>query len=105
MSQSYLGDWGANDIHSPAGDALIDRREAADEAASGEWEYLAHTENRIAWHVPETNAGLQLKRTNSGWELIRATTQQGPRHNTLGDALEAAHEYMNTHPDGGGRYR
>lgn len=102
-SETKLGDFGAGGRPSRAGDDLIDRTEAAQDATAGAWEFLAEGADSIGWHVPETNATLTLKETNSGWQLSRATRQRGPRQETLQDGLNLAATYMADHPEGKGR--
>lgn len=104
-SETTLGDFGAGGRPSRAGDDLIDRTEAAQDAAAGAWEFLAEGADTIGWHVPDTNATLRLTETNSGWQLSRATRQRGPRQETLQEGLDLAAAYMADHPEGKGRRR
>lgn len=103
VAQSRLGDWGANDRRSPAGDKLIDVDSAAENAAAGEWEFVIHTDGRVSWHVPDTASTLKLVEGNHGWQLKRGKRQIGSRHPTLGGGLDAAAEFMEKFPEGGGR--
>ena len=102
--QATFGDFGGEGRVTTAGDTLLDMREAADEAAAGEWEYLAHTSETIGWHVPDENATLLLKKQSRGWIMQRAGTQRGGRRETLQEALELASAHMQDNPGGGRAY-
>jgi len=102
MTETTLGDFGAGGRRSPAGDQLIDTKERAVEAATGEWEYQAHTNNTVGWHIPGTPKTLLLKDTASGWQLTRANKPIGSR-DTLADGLDLAAQYMTNRPEGSRR--
>ena len=92
--RATLGDFGAGGRRSKAGDALIDTKEAAQEAAVEPWEYEAHTSELVAWHVPGTVKTLQLRKGEHGWRLRRGERQIGSRAFCLADGLNDAHEFM-----------
>lgn len=104
MCQNYtLGDFGAGGQRSRAGDALIDVEQHAREAAAGDWAYLAHTENRVAWHIPETPSSLQIQCGEHRVLLKRGSRLVGSR-STLVEGLTLAAEYMAAHPEGESRW-
>ena len=104
MSGNFtLGDFGAGGRRSRAGDVRIDVEQRATEAAAGQWEYLAHTENRIAWHIPGETSTLTLHRGDTGTTLKRGTRIVGTE-DTLVDGLELAAAYMRAHPEGGSQW-
>ncbi|MFD1588154.1 hypothetical protein ACFR9U_14315 [Halorientalis brevis] len=94
-----LGDFGAGGRRSPAGDQLLNTKERAIDAATGEWQYQAHTSNTVGWHIPETPKTLLLKQKPSGWQLVRANKPIGSR-DTLAEALDLAEQYMADRPEG-----
>jgi hypothetical protein len=99
MTTYTLGDFGAGGDRSQAGDRFIDTKSRAVEATAGEWTYLAHTDNMIGWHIPETNKTLLLKDASAGWQLRRANKVVGSR-DTLAAGLDLAAEYMADRPNG-----
>jgi len=104
MSENFtLGDFGFGGRRSRAGDARINIKHRAGEVAIGDWEYLAHTENRIAWHIPDRSSMLTLHRAETGTTLKRGTRIVGTE-DTLVDGLELAAAYMRAHPEGGSRW-
>lgn len=48
---------------------LIDTRSPAQEAAAGEWDFLAVGNDTIGWHIPDTGATFLLKGGEDGWTL------------------------------------
>jgi len=96
-----LGDFGAG---GPRSDALIDKQSAAQEAAAGQWEFLAAGNDTIGWHIPDTGATLLLKGGDGGWTLERATKLVGTR-STLDAGLELARSYMADRPEGASAWR
>ncbi|MDQ2075050.1 hypothetical protein RBH20_21275 [Haloarcula sp. H-GB4] len=96
-----LGDFGAG---GPRSDALIDKQKAAQEAAVGEWEFLAVGNDTIGWHIPDTGATVLLKRSDTGWQLERATKLVGTR-STLDAGLDLASSYMADRPEGASTWR
>ena len=96
-----LGDFGAG---GPRSDALIDKQSAAQEAAVGEWEFLAVGNDTIGWHIPDTGATALLKGGNTGWTLERATKLVGTRR-SLDAGLELASSYMADRPERASAWR
>ncbi|EMA09323.1 hypothetical protein [Haloarcula marismortui] len=96
-----LGDFGAG---GPRSDGLIDTQSAAQEAAVGEWEFLAAGNDTIGWHIPDTGATVLLKRSDAGWTLERATKLVGTRR-SLDAGLELASSYMTDRPEGASTWR
>ncbi|WP_058992210.1 hypothetical protein [Haloarcula sp. CBA1127] len=96
-----LGDFGAG---GPRSDALIDRQSAAQEAATGEWEFLAAGNDTIGWHIPDTGATVLLKGGDDSWTLERATKLVGTRR-SLDAGLELANSYMADRPEGASTWR
>ncbi|AJF28036.1 hypothetical protein SG26_20015 (plasmid) [Haloarcula sp. CBA1115] len=101
VGTATLGDFGAG---GPRSDALIDKQSAAQEAAVGEWEFLAVGNDTIGWHIPDTGATVLLKHSNVGWTLERATKLVGTR-STLDAGLELATSYMADRPEGASPWR
>jgi hypothetical protein len=102
MRDTKLGDFGAGGPRSAAGDTLIDTEQRATEAASGQWEYEAHTDTMVGWHIPGTPKTLLLKRKTCGWQLRRANRPVGTR-DTLAEGLDLAENYMTDRPEGSRR--
>ncbi|WP_058997887.1 hypothetical protein [Haloarcula sp. CBA1127] len=96
-----LGDFGAG---GPRSDVLIDTQRAAQEAAVGEWEFLAAGNDTIGWHIPDTGATVLLKRSGAGWTLERATKLVGTRR-SLDAGLDLASSYMADRPEGASTWR
>ena len=96
-----LGDFGAG---GPRSDSQIDKQAAAQEAAAGEWEFLAVGNDTIGWHIPDTGATVLLKHGDAGWTLERATKPVGTRE-TLDGGLTLANSYMEDRPEGRSAWR
>ncbi|MFU1783341.1 hypothetical protein ACM16X_18405 [Haloarcula japonica] len=96
-----LGDFGAG---GPRSDALIDTQSAPQEAAVGEWEFLAVGNDTIGWYIPDTGATVLLKRSDAGWTLERATKLVGTR-STLDAGLDLASSYIAERPEGASVWR
>ena len=96
-----LGDFGAG---GPRSDSQIDKQAAAQEAAAGEWEFLAVGNDTIGWHIPDSGATMLLKGGDAGWVLERATKPVGTRE-TLDRGLSLANSYMQDRPEGASAWR
>ena len=96
-----LGDFGAG---GPRSDSQIDKQAAAQEAAAGEWKFLAVGNDTIGWHIPDTGATVLLKHGDAGWVLERATKPLGTRE-TLDAGLDLANSYMKDRPEGASVWR
>ncbi|MDS0223841.1 hypothetical protein NDI54_21165 [Haloarcula sp. S1AR25-5A] len=96
-----LGDFSAG---GPRSDALIDKQSAAQEAAVGEWEFLAVGNDTIGWHIPDNGATVLLKGGDDGWTLERATKLVGTR-GSLDAGLDLATSYMADRPEGASTWR
>lgn len=98
-NQTRFGDFGGSGLPSPAGDVFVTKKEAAEKAANGAWEYQVHTDQVIAWTVPGTAKTLQLKREEYGWQLYRAKQSIGSRESALREGIDQAAAYMAENPE------